>query len=64
MDECGKWLCNHANCGGAARVSATVTRAAPWRTHQRAIASPEAPKPKIKTDVSRIGLIGFIFIFI
>ena len=30
------------------RVSATVTRAAPQRTHQRAMARPEWPRPRIK----------------
>ena len=39
---------NVASCGGASRVSATVTRAAPQRTHHRAMARPEAPRPSIK----------------
>ena len=45
---CGSACCSTASCGGAARVSATVTRA-PQRTHQRAIARPEAPRPRMRT---------------
>mgnify|MGYP006170105407 CR=1 FL=1 len=37
-----------ASDGGLSRVSATVT-CAPWRTHQRAIDSPEMPRPRIRT---------------
>ncbi len=37
-----------ASCGGASRVSATVTWA-PQRTHQRAMARPEAPRPSTST---------------
>src|SRR5690606_33369158 len=37
---CGISCCSSGNCGGAARVSATVT-CAPQRTHHRAIAKPE-----------------------
>ena len=44
---CGSSCCSTASCGGAERVSATVTWA-PQRTHQRAIARPEAPKPRTK----------------
>ena len=45
---CGNSVCKVTSCGGAARVSATVMLEAPARTHQRAMARPEAPKPRIR----------------
>ncbi|EER59796.1 hypothetical protein AcdelDRAFT_2619, partial [Acidovorax delafieldii 2AN] len=44
---CGSSFCSAASCGGASRVSATVT-CAPQRTHQRAMAMPEAPRPRMR----------------
>src|SRR3954469_24278771 len=40
-----------AACGGFGRESHTRTRA-PWPAHQRAMASPEAPSPRISTVFS------------
>src|SRR6187399_3054947 len=37
-----------AACGGFGRESHTRTRA-PWPAHQRAMARPEAPRPRIST---------------
>ena len=44
----GHSCCSAANPGGSARVSATVS-CAPARAHQRAIARPDAPRPRIST---------------
>ncbi len=51
---CTKAACVHSlrkagRWGGCSRVSATTTRA-PWRMHQRAIARPEIPRPRIRTS--------------
>src|ERR1700749_3765097 len=44
-----------AACGGLARESHTRTRA-PWPAHQRAMARPEAPSPRISTFFSERSL--------
>ena len=50
----GSSACSRASCGGASRVSATMTWA-PQRTHQRAMARPEAPRPSTSTRWSASG---------
>src|ERR1700712_5602512 len=44
-----------AACGGFGRESHTRTRA-PWPAHQRAMARPEAPSPRISTFLWRNSL--------
>ncbi len=44
-----------AACGGVSRESHTRTRA-PWPAHQRAMARPEAPSPRISTFMSERSL--------
>ena len=45
----GCCVLNCARWGGCSRVSTTTT-SAPWRTHQRTIASPESPRPRTSTE--------------
>src|SRR5207249_10529518 len=39
-------------CGGSSRECHTRIFPAPWRSHQRAIARPDSPRPRIRTERS------------